>query len=216
MKNITLRYFYFILGLAINAFGIAFITKSALGTSPISSVPYVLSLRFTAISFGMFTFIMNMIFILLQIVLLRKNFEPIQFLQIVVNVAFSWFIDIAMTALSFLNPQQSILQLVFLLIGCAILAMGICIEVAANTVLIPGEGIVKAIFTVLKAKFGTIKIFFDVSLIVISVILSFVFFGKLNGLGLGTIISAVAVGKIVNIINHSVPFIEKIKNLSAA
>ncbi len=62
MNKTILRYFYFLLGLFINSFGIAFITKSALGTSQISSVPYVFSLYFTHISFGMMTFIFNMIF----------------------------------------------------------------------------------------------------------------------------------------------------------
>ena len=58
-NNLILRYVFFFLGLAVNSFGIAFITKSALGTSPISSVPYVCSLFFEGISFGAFTFIVN-------------------------------------------------------------------------------------------------------------------------------------------------------------
>ena len=100
MKDMIKRYFFFILGLIINSFGIAFITKSALGTSPISSVPYVFSLRFDGFSFGGFTFIMNMLFILLQVLLLRKNFQLIQLLQIGANFLFSAFIDVGMSALS--------------------------------------------------------------------------------------------------------------------
>lgn len=78
MNKTILRYFYFLLGLFINSFGIAFITKSALGTSQISSIPYVFSLYFTNLSFGTTTFIFNMIYILLQIMILRKNFRPFQ------------------------------------------------------------------------------------------------------------------------------------------
>ena len=104
MKDMIKRYFFFILGLIINSFGIAFITKSALGTSPISSVPYVFSLRFDGFSFGGFTFIMNMLFILLQVLLLRKNFQLIQLLQIGANFLFSAFIDVGMSALSWLTP----------------------------------------------------------------------------------------------------------------
>ena len=52
-KKIALRYLFFTLGLLINSFGIARITKGALGTSPISSTPYVLSLQFPTLSFGM-------------------------------------------------------------------------------------------------------------------------------------------------------------------
>ena len=72
MTNKSLRYFYFFIGVLINSFGVALITKAALGTSPISSVPYVLSLRF-APTLGEFTFVMNLIFIILQPVLLRRQ-----------------------------------------------------------------------------------------------------------------------------------------------
>ena len=86
MKHLAPRYGFFVLGVAINSFGVAFITKSALGTSQISSVPYVLSLWQPSMSFGMTTFLFNMLFILTQIVLLKRDFHPIQFLQIAVNL----------------------------------------------------------------------------------------------------------------------------------
>lgn len=107
MKQILKRYLYFILGVAINSFGVAFITKSALGTSQISSVPYVLSLRFPSVSFGMTTFFVNLLFILIQAVLLKKNFQPVQFLQVAVNVLFSVLIDVSMTLLSFSSRRRS-------------------------------------------------------------------------------------------------------------
>ena len=105
MSTLIKRYFFFILGLIINSFGVAFITKSALGTSQISSIPYVLSLKFTNLSFGQTTFIFNMLFILIQLLILKKDFRPIQFLQIAANILFSSFIDVSMTLLTGLNPQ---------------------------------------------------------------------------------------------------------------
>lgn len=151
MNRMFKRYLYFFLGVIINSFGVAFITKSALGTSQISSVPYVLSLKFPALSFGAFTFIMNMGFILLQVIILKKDFHPIQFLQVGANIIFSLVIDL-----------------------------------------------------------GTAKICFDVTLIVVAGLLSFIFFGRLNGVGLGTVISALAVGKIVNVLNRHLKFFRKI------
>ena len=71
------RYGWFTAGVLLNAFGVALITKAALGTSPISSLPYVLSLRFP-VTLGQFTFLMNMLFILAQVLLLRKDFRPVQ------------------------------------------------------------------------------------------------------------------------------------------
>ncbi len=216
MKKLLQRYLFFILGLSINSFGIAFVTKSAMGTSQISSIPYVLSLQFDNLSFGMTTFLMNMVYIILQILILKKDFSPIQFLQIPVNLVFSSFIDLGMWALSWFSPETLITRIISLFIGCIILALGISIEVAPDVIMVPGEGIVKAISQAKHADFGKIKVIFDVTLIIIASLLSFIFFHKLNGVGIGTVISALTVGKFVSIINHHVTLIHKIHRLSTA
>lgn len=213
MKNLAPRYGFFVLGVAINSFGVAFITKSALGTSQISSVPYVLSLWQPSLSFGMTTFLFNMLFILGQILLLKREFHPIQFLQIAVNVLFSGLIDVSMALLGFFQPETLPVRLISLVVGCVILAVGISIEVAPDTLMVPGEGIVRAISQVSGRRFGTVKVYFDVTLIVIAVALSFLFFGRLNGIGLGTVVSALAVGKIVNIVDRHFPLLDYIRSL---
>lgn len=213
MKHLAPRYGFFVLGVAINSFGVAFITKSALGTSQISSVPYVLSLWQPSMSFGMTTFLFNMLFILTQIVLLKRDFHPIQFLQIAVNLLFSRLIDVSMALLWFFQPETLLVRLISLLVGCVILAVGISIEVAPDTLVVPGEGVVRAISQVSGKRFGTVKVYFDVTLIVIAVVLSFLFFGKLNGIGVGTVVSALTVGKFVNIIDRRLPLIGWIRSL---
>ena len=117
-KNWVSRYGWFVAGVLLNSFGVALITKAALGTSPISSLPYVLSFRFP-VTLGQFTFVMNMFFILGQWLLLRKDFHPIQFLQIAVNVLFSLVIDVSMGLLSWLEPDTLPAQLLALAAGCA-------------------------------------------------------------------------------------------------
>ena len=197
----------------INSFGIALITKAALGISPISSVPYVLSLRFP-LSFGTTTFIINMLFIIGQFLLLKKQLPPIQWLQIGVNLIFSGFIDVSMNLLSWLNPLFWWDRGLSLLLGCLILAFGISIEVAPGVLLVPGEGLVKAISLRCRHKFGTIKICFDLSLVIIAAIMSFIFFQRLEGIGIGTAVSALLVGKVVNIFNKRLPLIKKISSLN--
>ena len=214
MSTLIKRYFFFILGLIINSFGVAFITKSTLGTSQISSIPYVLSLKFTNLSFGQTTFIFNMLFILIQLLILKKDFHPIQFLQVLANILFSFFIDISMLVLAWLNPQTLTLRILSLLIGCAILAIGISVEVAPDVIKVPGEGIVHAISRVSGIEFGKVKIRFDVTLIIMATLLSFLFFHKLNGIGLGTIISAVLVGPMISFVNRYLPGIGKIRSLA--
>ena len=106
MNNMPQRLVFFALGVVINSFGVALITLGNLGTSAISSVPYVCSLQFPMFSFGVTTFIWNILLILLQVVLLRRDFKPSQFLQIMVNVLFSAMIDVSMAILGVLYPTM--------------------------------------------------------------------------------------------------------------
>lgn len=214
LRNWVYRYLWFTIGVIINAFGVAIITKAALGTSPISSVPYVLSLRFPW-SLGQFTFVMNLLFIAAQVVLRGRKFPPVQFLQIVVNLVFSAFIDVGMQALAWFEPDTLPVKLVALVLGCAVLGCGISIEVAPDALLVPGEGVVGAITDRTGKRFGSVKVVFDVTLVTIALCLSFWFFHGLNGLGLGTVVSALLVGRFVNLFNAHLPLISRIRLLRA-
>ena len=156
---------------------------------------------------------MNTLFVLGQILLLRRNFQWIQLLQMGVNLVFSSCIDISMNLMSWFEPTIWWEQLLSLWLGCTVLALGISIEVAPNVLVVPGEGIVKAISTVSHKRFGSVKIAFDVTLVAIAVSLSFLFFSQLKGLGVGTIVSALLVGKIVNLFNRHLPLISHISAL---
>ena len=208
------RLVWFSAGILINSFGIVLITKGAMGTSQISSIPYVLSLQVPSISFGMFSFIMNMVYIVLQALLLRKQFKPFQLLQIVVNVVFSASIDVFMAMLSFYAPQQLFTRVLSAIAGCIVLAFGISVEVAPDLIMVPGEGIVAAISKVSGWRFGSVKVAFDVTLILIAALLSWLFFGKIVGVGVGTLLSAVSVGQFVNLINRHVPLLQHIRALA--
>lgn len=111
------RYLIFLVGLFINAFGVSFVTKASLGTSPISSIPYVLSLNFP-LTLGNFTIIFSILLILLQIVILRKNFKIENILQIPVSIVFGYFIDLTMYMLFWVDPQNYLVKLAALLVGC--------------------------------------------------------------------------------------------------
>lgn len=213
MKTYIYRYFWFVTGVVLNSFGIAFITKASLGTSPISSVPYVLSFKFP-LTFGQLSFIMNMLFIMAQFIILRSEFRPVQLLQIGVNIIFSACIDIGMALLSWFTPANTAMKLISLTVGCSILAVGISIEVAPNVLMVPGEGLVSAISTASGWKFGTVKVLFDVSLMASAAAFSFLFFHRLQGLGIGTIIAALIVGRFVNIANKRLPLVPYIRQLT--
>lgn len=189
----------FLVGLVLNSFGVALVTKASLGTSPISSIPYVLSLNFPA-SLGMFTIFFSLLLITLQIVLLRKNFRPAQLLQIPVSLLFGCLIDGAMLLLQLFSPQQYAAQLGCLLLGCVVLGAGVYLEVLADVVMLPGEAFVRAVTVCAKTEFGKTKIAFDVSMTMIAGVLSFVFAARLDGVGIGTMIAAAAVGWVAGMI----------------
>ncbi|MGI6056063.1 MAG: YczE/YyaS/YitT family protein [Bilifractor sp.] len=198
MRHLPLvkRYLYFILGLFINSLGVAFITNARLGTSPISSIPYVLSLKYP-LTLGGFTILFSLLLVALQILLLRKNYQPIQLLQIPVSILFGYFIDFSMKYLIFwLNPQQYLMKIISLLIGCLILAFGVSMEFTANVIMLPGEGLATALHKITGKEAGSIKIIVDVSMMASAVILSLLLFHGINGVREGTVISAVIVGYI--------------------
>ena len=197
------RYLFFLAGLFINSFGVSFITKAALGTSPISSVPYTLSLGFSP-TLGMFTLYMSIVLILIQIILLRKDFPRQYLLQIPVSFLFSWFIDMTMELLGFLSPAAYPAKVICLLLGCAILGFGVFMEMAAGVVMLPGECFVNAISRTFHTDFGRTKVAFDTSITVAAAIIGIVLYRELVGVREGTIVAAVLVGMIARRLNCTI------------
>ena len=201
------RYLIFLVGLFVNSLGVSLITKANLGTSPISSIPYVLSLNFP-FTLGNFTIFFSIFLIVLQLIILRKNFKLEHILQIPVSIIFGYFIDLTMILFFWVNPEAYIMKIVYLLIGCLILGVGVYMEVLADVVMLPGESFVRAIVLTWKTNFGTTKICFDVSMSVIAAVLSFVFAGKLAGVREGTVIAALLVGFIARLIGKKLAFLK--------
>lgn len=193
---IAKRYLLLLAGLSIMAFGVAFSIKASLGTSPISSVPYVVSL-FAPLTVGTATIVMHCVFILLQILILRRNYHPIQLMQLPVAVFFGYLTDFGVWAVRGIHCSTYWQQWIVCLIGILLVAAGASLEVKAGVVVLAGEGVVLAICKVLpKIKFGYMKVGFDVTLVVIACILSFTFTGHLQGVREGTVAAALLVGLI--------------------
>ena len=209
------RYLIFLVGLFVNSLGVSLITKANLGTSPISSIPYVLSLNFP-FTLGNFTIFFSIFLIVLQLIILRKNFKLEHILQIPVSIIFGYFIDLTMILFSWVNPEAYVMKIVYLLIGCLILGVGVYMEVLADVVMLPGESFVRAIVLTWKTNFGTTKICFDVSMAVIAAVLSFVFAGRLDGVREGTVIAALLVGFIARLIGKKLAFLKDMIFLETA
>ena len=203
------RYTIFIIGLLVNSIGVSLITKAELGTSPISSIPYVLSLNYP-LTLGTFTVIFSLLLIALQLLILKRDFKLEHVLQIPVSFLFGVFIDLSMMMLSFVHSEFYFIKDVYLLIGCIILGIGVYMEMLADVVMLPGESFVRAVVYRWKTEFGLTKVVFDVSMTVMAGILSFLFSGKLLGVREGTIVAAILVGFIARLIAKKISFLSEL------
>lgn len=164
LKHIPARVLLLCAGLIIMAFGVAFSVKAGLGTSPISSVPYVTSV-ISGLSVGATTIIMNCIFVLIQIAILRRDYQWFQLLQIPAAVLFGVMIDVGEWAIRGIPCSGYLAQWILCIIGILLIAFGVSVEVMAGLITTAGEGIVLAICQVLPVKFGNMKVAFDVTLV---------------------------------------------------
>lgn len=215
-SEIVRRYLLFIISLSCTAMGISLAVKGGLGTSPISSVAYALSLN-VPVSLGYLLFGWNMVLLILQIIILRKDFQKIQLMQIPLSLIFGWFTDFAKFIISADEvPESYISKLLFTVLGTVIVASGVTLSVIANVVLNSGEGMVKAVSDKLKIKFGNVKIAFDICCVILAAVISLIMAHKLQGVREGTLIAAVFTGIIVKIlmkfINKPVCKLFSIKN----
>lgn len=194
------RWILLIVGLLIMAFGVGFSIKGNLGTSPISSLPYVTG-QISGLTVGTTTIIMHCVLILLQILILRKKYDWIQLLQLPIAFLFGLMTDCAVSTLAFLHPAGYMEQWLLCGIGILLVAVGVSFEVTANVVTLAGEGFVLAVCKISPIKFGTMKVGFDVSLVAISCILSALFLHGIHGVREGTVAAAILVGSISKQIN---------------
>lgn len=201
-KEMVKRWVLCVFSLMFLAFGVAFTKVGNLGVSPISSIANVLSIGIPQLSIGNWIIITNCLMIVIQIVLLRKDFKIFQFLQIPVSLFFGYSTDFGVWVISFIPPENYAVRILYDVIGILILGVGISLSVTANVIMNPPESAVQAIAKVSGKEFGSIKTVFDLSCVTLSVVLSLVLCGgKILGVREGTLLCACFVGTAVKISN---------------
>jgi uncharacterized membrane protein YczE len=187
------------LGLFFLAVGVTFSIKSNLGISPVNSIGYVLSLVL-GINQGKVITGVFILYVLLQ-VLLRKSFKPAYLLQIVFSTVFGYFVSFSNSILSFPSASNYPLQLVYLAISIVLVAVGVTLYLGADLMPMPAEGVMLAITDLTGISFHKVKMMFDTSVVIVSVIISLLFLGRIAGVREGTLLSAVLIGKLVGVFN---------------
>ncbi len=198
-KEIFKRYTLFVISLFFSAMGVAVTKRGELGVSPISSVANVMSGKFDFLSLGVWLILWNCLLILGQVIILRKDFKPIQLLQLPLSFLFGVFTDFGMMCISHIPVSGYAVRLALVALGIIILGFGVSLSVIANVIMNSGEAFVKALSDKTGIKFGNVKIGFDVICVVLSVALSLMLFeGSIVGTREGTVLTAVFTGMIVN------------------
>ncbi|WP_257161671.1 YczE/YyaS/YitT family protein [Corynebacterium cystitidis] len=197
------RIIILVAGISLMALGVALTVLSTLGTTPVSALPAALS-PITGLSVGTVTVITNSSYVLIQILLLRERYQWIQLFQLATGALFGVFIDVAMFIVAPLRTDAYLLQLPMALAGVVAMGLGIGVQVHANVINLPGEGLVLALTSTLRRAFGerkhlhfgNVKIASDFTHVVLAVVLALVFLGMAVGVREATVISVFALGPI--------------------
>lgn len=197
------RILAFVCGLFLMAMGVAFSIVSLLGTTPISSISYSLAL-ITNIDIGITTFLFNASLIVIQFIILKSKFHKKRLLQFINCVLFGYFTDVALHMVSFIPFDASLWMCgLFLVISIFLTAFGIFVYMPANIAPLPGEGCVEAIAITAGWRFSSIKIAFDATMVVLSLVMCGLFYTNILGaVNIGTFISAFFVGFTLRQINN--------------
>ena len=207
-----------LVSLCVMTLGVAVCVRSMLGSSVISTLPYVFEtagkqgLGVPELTIGQYTYIMNGVLVLGQIVVLRKKFEPVQLFQLLVGFVFGSLIDVNMLLTTWLQPVELWQKIVSQVLGCTILGLGIALEVRCGSVTMPGEGFPVAVSQVTGVEFPKVKIWVDCSLVVFAVIFSYVFFSAWQWyiVGIGTLFAMVYVGVVVRTVGKHLGWFDRI------
>ncbi|AMD16788.1 membrane protein [Methanobrevibacter sp. YE315] len=195
------RIFNYIFGLFLITLGVAFSIKSGLGSTPVASIPYALNLILN-VDLGITTFMFQIFLVCLELALLRNNFKRKHFLQVAVSLIFGVFTSFSISLVSFVPPAGNIwVAFLLCIISVFLIALGIFFYVPTNIVPVSVEGAIQAIAIVTDNPFPKIKIYFDVTVVLSSLILSLVFLGNFGSVGIGTVIGAVFIGYVVKLIH---------------
>lgn len=198
------HYLMLLTGLLLMSMSVALAKVATLGTSPISSIPNVLSFL-VPLTIGQITIVFMIIIIFLEFLVLRSEFSWINIIQLVPSLLFGLFIDLFVRWMSFVNFDYYWERLGATLLSIFILALGVLFEVNSKTVVMAGEGIAAAMALRWEKPFGVMKVRCDLTMMLVAAIISLVFFRDLVGIREGTVLSALLTGRLESMMEQQLP-----------
>lgn len=203
-SRIFLRILFYIIGLLVLALGIILNTKTNLGVSPLISVSYCVS-ELTQMNMGNVTFLWYVVFVLVEIGshICTKRYKAIvpDILQIPLSVVFTRFMNLFSAVLPEVGESWT-MRLLFLAVAIVLTGVGISLTLSARLVPNPGDGIVQALADCSEKKVSTMKNILDAVCVIITIVISLIFAGKIIGVGIGTVFAVIFVGRVVAVCNR--------------
>ena len=193
-KPLSKRLTLYFTGLFIMALGVAISVKSDLGVTPISSVPYTATVV-TGMDLGIATIIFSVVMVLLQIVILRKDYRKMDLLQLPIGIVFGLFLTFMDGLAQYVpDPSNFVVCFLLMLVSTVFVAFGVTLYVSAGLIPLAPEGFMIAVSRVTGKRFSSVKIVSDVTMVSISLITCLIFIHGLGSVGIGTVVAAILVG----------------------
>ncbi len=218
-KKLMIRWVYYLVGMAVLAVGLTLNTKTGLGVSAIMSIPFAISEIWT-LDFGNVTLVVYIVFIAVQMLLhlcLRKKFSGrklwmtllLDVLQLPLSLGFTRIINLVSRLIPMLSEAYPdsfmgsfVGRVLVLLLAVILTGVGAAMTLNMRIVPNPGDGIIQVLAEATGKKVGVTKNWFDILNVCINLILGFVMTGGIVGVGLGTIVAALGVGRVIALFNR--------------
>lgn len=182
----------------INSFGVVLMLHSGAGISAISSVPFAFSEVFTRISLGTWTYLFQGVLVL-RLMILRKRFVPQYLFSFVVGFVFGELLDVHEAWINLL-PLTLPNRILYFAISYLLICIGIALSNRCGLPIIPTDLFPRELADITGAAYSNIKVSFDVICLAVTAGMTIFFLGHLDGLGIGTILAAFTMGKVIGVI----------------
>ncbi|MDE5747084.1 MAG: hypothetical protein K2I21_05855 [Acetatifactor sp.] len=192
------------IGLLVLALGITLNTKTNMGVSPLISVAFCVASLLKE-NVGDVTLIWYIVFVAVEIIchigLKRYRTIPADILQIPLSIVFTRFMNLFSDVIPDMTGSL-VTRGIFLVIAIVLTGVGIGLTLNVRLIPNPGDGIVQALADCCGRKVSTVKNMLDAFCVLITVVISMIFAGKLIGIGVGTILAVIFVGRAVAVFNY--------------
>ncbi|MGL5435673.1 MAG: YczE/YyaS/YitT family protein [Lachnospiraceae bacterium] len=192
----------YVIGMITVSLGIVLCAKCGLGISPVSCWPYMLE-GAVPLTFGTLTMLFHFVNIIFQYITEKKIMNPRVFLQVPIAIILGMLIDLIKAVVQ-IDNSILLYQIVALVFSVFFTAFGMVCMINMELVQNPPDGAVRQISRMSGRELGTVKLAYDIVMVVSSCIVSYILLGYLKGLGIATIVSAIFVGRALSYLQRTI------------